>query len=391
MTVPTKPSSAPSWATSGVAGQSVTPPVGLAARGFVPGMRIPAEILNFLFNKNGSWQAWMAGVLDTLTRTNFERVSGAAGFIMSDIAVFQKADAAPFCVAVGVTTPDGYTAAAYGRSPGKTLTLVSNPLSTDVYRSVAVHPTSGVFVAVGDNGLIQTSTDGTTWTTRANPAGTPTMYRVRWLGEQFVAVGASSTILTSPDGITWTQRTAPDATRNYCDVARNTVTGRLIVVAKQASGANAAVSTDGGVSWSSLTVAGLYYSGMWIPTNRIAFGVNAAGAQVWAATTEDGKIYSTTDGTGATGWTLRLTASPAVDFSVVVFDPDMKRWAAAGAPSTSPSRIWWSDDGAAWTAYPYVDGSTYGEITNGFYDPVGRTLTFCGSQEVYLAPVCAPR
>ena len=66
---------------------------------------------------------------------------------------------------------------------------------------------SGLFVAVGDNGKILTSSDGTTWTSRTS--GTTEYLRGGAYGNStLVVVGSSGTILTSSDGTTWTSRTS---------------------------------------------------------------------------------------------------------------------------------------------------------------------------------------
>ena len=66
---------------------------------------------------------------------------------------------------------------------------------------------SPLFVAVGDNGTILTSSDGTTWTSRTS--GTTEYLRGGAYGNStLVVVGASGTILTSSDGTTWTSRTS---------------------------------------------------------------------------------------------------------------------------------------------------------------------------------------
>ena len=63
-----------------------------------------------------------------------------------------------------------------------------------------------IFVVVGDNGTILTGTnDGITWTEQTSGV-TSTLERVIWNNdsEQYVVVGFNNTILTSPDAITWT-------------------------------------------------------------------------------------------------------------------------------------------------------------------------------------------
>jgi hypothetical protein len=76
------------------------------------------------------------------------------------------------------------------------------------------------FVAVGRGGLIYTSPDGTTWTSRIS--GTDSnLTSVAWGdpggSKVYVAVGQGGVILTSPDGITWTTQTS-GSTANFNSV-----------------------------------------------------------------------------------------------------------------------------------------------------------------------------
>lgn len=65
----------------------------------------------------------------------------------------------------------------------------------------------GRFVAVGENGTIVTSNDGTTWITRS--AGTTAwLVGVAYGNDQFVAVGDKGVVLTSNDGLTWSARSS---------------------------------------------------------------------------------------------------------------------------------------------------------------------------------------
>jgi hypothetical protein len=71
--------------------------------------------------------------------------------------------------------------------------------------SIEVFP--GGLVIVGDRGTILTSTNGTSWTARSSGT-TNWVYRVRYLSGTLVAVGENGTILTSPTGAIWTKRTS---------------------------------------------------------------------------------------------------------------------------------------------------------------------------------------
>jgi len=87
-----------------------------------------------------------------------------------------------------------------------------NTLSSQ-YETSSGFTTSGLFVSVGDNGTILTSTDGTTWTSRTSGASND-LYGVTYLTGRtirngtFVVVGDNGTILTSSDGTTWTSKTS---------------------------------------------------------------------------------------------------------------------------------------------------------------------------------------
>ena len=81
----------------------------------------------------------------------------------------------------------------------------------------------GVYVAVGDAGTIQRSTNGTTWTLVTS--GTVNdLEGVAYGGGQFVAVGrdpagsGNGTVLTSPDGTTWTNTSAGAGLASWHDL-----------------------------------------------------------------------------------------------------------------------------------------------------------------------------
>jgi hypothetical protein len=65
----------------------------------------------------------------------------------------------------------------------------------------------GQFVAVGQNGTILTSADGSDWGIRTSNT-TRTLASVAWHDSQFVAAGEDGTVLTSADGVAWTKRSA---------------------------------------------------------------------------------------------------------------------------------------------------------------------------------------
>ncbi|MCF0074933.1 T9SS type A sorting domain-containing protein [Dyadobacter sp. CY261] len=66
---------------------------------------------------------------------------------------------------------------------------------------------SGKYVAVGENNIVRTSTDGATWKTQQSSLGSNgTLYGIVFANNQFVAVGSPGVIITSPDGISWSTK-----------------------------------------------------------------------------------------------------------------------------------------------------------------------------------------
>jgi hypothetical protein len=72
---------------------------------------------------------------------------------------------------------------------------------------VRVFRGNGLFLAVGESGILYTSPEGETWTPRSS--GTPyRLYDAAYGNGTFVAVGGRGTILTSSDGVTWLSRSS---------------------------------------------------------------------------------------------------------------------------------------------------------------------------------------
>lgn len=128
-----------------------------------------------------------------------------------------------------------------------------NPLNSWARRAVPgltsslfdVAYSNGIFVAVGDNSRVVTSTDGANWTL-SSPGAYGSLRRVRFVNGEFAAVGTSDKILFSSDGIAWTPRTLPSA--GSWDVAYG---NGVYVVA----GSSAYVSSNG-IDWVRISTPG---------------------------------------------------------------------------------------------------------------------------------------
>ena len=136
----------------------------------------------------------------------------------------------------------------------------------------------GLFVAVGDDGVIRTSADGVNWDSQSSGT-TENLEEVTWGHTGFIAVGYNNVILTSPDAITWTAQSAP-ADTNYTAVGYRA--GIYIV-----SGKNQLLRSTDGVSWTlQLLVSASSSSGVFSSIAEGPLGFIASGNIVgtWQST-----------------------------------------------------------------------------------------------------------
>lgn len=123
---------------------------------------------------------------------------------------------------------------------------------TNLGNHYAVCYGNGIYVAVGP-GLIQTSTDGNSWTTRLSGTFSSILYAVAYYGYQgvqkFVAVGQGGVILVSDStGTTWTQKTS-NTTKDLKGIAQG-LAGELVAV----GGRDIVTSADAGTTWAKTTI-----------------------------------------------------------------------------------------------------------------------------------------
>lgn len=119
----------------------------------------------------------------------------------------------------GVAYGNGVFIALFGptirsTTDGRDFTLLTNPSEKGLND---VDYGGGRFVAVGEEGAIVRSDQGTTWVNVTSPT-TTTLNAVTYGGGRYVAVGQQGTVLTSTDGATWTSQT-PATTVNLRGVA----------------------------------------------------------------------------------------------------------------------------------------------------------------------------
>lgn len=126
----------------------------------------------------------------------------------------------------------------------------------------------GSYVAVGGAGTITTSTDAITWVTRTSPVVTA-LTAITYGADTFVATGFGG-VVTSDDGITWAQRTAGFAANTINAVVFG---NGLFVVGDEVGNIN--VSTNG-VTWTSRPTIHNVKALSFAEGNYIAAGTNGA-------------------------------------------------------------------------------------------------------------------
>lgn len=211
---------------------------------------------------------------------------------------------------------------------------VGSPMGANDLRGVTF---GTVFVAVGTQGAIFSSTGGITWT--AQNSGVSSDLNAAVYGGTYMAAGAGGAMLSSTDAVTWTPRTSTTGSNIYALTA-NGGGGYL------AAGANGTIiySNDSGANWAAATsgttndLHGLAYgNGRYVAVGANGTLLTSADAAAWQAVTGQ----SSSDLIGVAYGLLAATSTTSTVTS---------RFVAIGADGTLTT----STDGVAWTPQPPI-------------------------------------
>lgn len=237
--------------------------------------------------------------------------------------------------------------------------------AADVIRGIAYG--AGIYVRVGNTGLIETSPELVTWTTRTSGT-TNQLNDVTFAYGKFWVVGSAGTMLSSPDGITWTPVALPGTVASDDLTSIATDGSGVIIVANPSGGYRQLQSLDSGATWttggmgssSGLGAFSAYYDGTYFILGRnvsggvssVTYSDNVATGSWQEATLScgGGIIFSITD-----NGTTRLISGDAgcIATSPKSLPPATANWTRRTSPSTGLVRAY-----AMGSAYYAVSGTS---------------------------------
>jgi uncharacterized delta-60 repeat protein len=197
--------------------------------------------------------------------------------------------------------------------------------TTDALNGVNVGTVGGVttVVAVGSNGRIVKSNNGTSWTGQAI-SGTPSFNAVAGGANLFAAVGSSGVLYTSTDATTWAAATAPSGLTSATWNGARFVHGEIVIV-----GNSGAMARWSGGTWTAVSLG-----------STLSLRDIAEMGTTYVATSDGGTYLRSTD---FTTWTGSTMPNLAILYSTVANSTEFVAVGAGGA-------MWHSTDGAGWVS-----------------------------------------
>jgi hypothetical protein len=185
---------------------------------------------NQIANNGSLWMAVEGGENYSRTTTSTDGINWVQAGTISSTQINDLAFGNGWWLTVG----SGSGSVRRSNNNGSTWTTPTNSgLTSNTLRSIAFG--AGTFVTVGNNGTIQTTTDGSSWVSRTSGVTVP-LTSVIWDGNQFVAVGPGR-VLTSTTGTSWTSVNMPSVTTPQIRYLQGTTPQYIVIDARANGGA----------------------------------------------------------------------------------------------------------------------------------------------------------
>ncbi|MEI2725481.1 MAG: immunoglobulin domain-containing protein [Verrucomicrobiota bacterium] len=253
----------------------------------------------------------------------------------------------------------------------------------------------GLFVAVGNNGMIETSVDGIAWKRRDSPTNA-TFNAITYGAGRFAAVGVGGAVVTSTNGINWEDRSFNNGSGTLSGIAYGN--DRFVLVGFAVGGNGVVRYSTNGTDWVSSSgpsqmVAITFGNGRFVAVGN-NFNINvSANGQTW--TSRPQSLTSTGFGIGYGGGRFVAvgTRGSFADGATVLSSTDTTNWVAEVANSTYDLRgvasgngqlVMVGDNGIVLSA-PTFETNTPPVIT-GQPTPAGQTVN-AGTSVAYTATV----
>ena len=225
---------------------------------------------------------------------------------------------------------------------------------------------NGAYVIVGASGKIDSSADAISWTARTANAGTNTLNHAVYIAGStnlFIVCGDGNTIVTSPDGTTWTARTS-NVVSNLNAIAFKTGSDLMVAV-----GSGGAITTStNGTTWTSRTSN----------TGATLTGVAWNGTTFCAVGTINGSGVVLTSSDGIT-WTKQQTQILDRATNMWITSDGTNFYVSIQTSSAETNIINISSDGITWTksVMPY---SSLATITVNYMN--SKLVAYSTNQEI---------
>jgi hypothetical protein len=227
--------------------------------------------------------AGIAGALNVGGDSSFIRANGDMIEFYQGGVMKTQMKLAAISGLLGLLVTSGFVACDSFFGKGKTTETATGTSGTSATLRGVVYA-NGLFVVVGQNGTILTSSSGTAWTSRTSGTSVA-LFGITYANGLFVAVGDGGAVFTSPDGVTWASRTTGVVSTLYSITYGN---GLFVAV-----GYNGAIFTSpDGVTWTSRTtgtdnalIGATYANGLFVVVGRNGTILTSSSGTAWTSRT----------------------------------------------------------------------------------------------------------